>query len=85
MEVKSILRYLRGTTSHALCFGGSSTLLQGYVDLDMAGDKDSMRSTIGHVFTMGGTTVSWISKLQKVVALSSSKAEYVLTLRGVVN
>ena len=29
MEVKWILRYLRGTTSHALCFGGSSTVLQG--------------------------------------------------------
>ena len=29
MAVKWILRYLRGTTSHALCFGGSSTVLQG--------------------------------------------------------
>ena len=39
--VQWILRYLRGTTSHALCFGGSDTILQGYVDADMAGDKDS--------------------------------------------
>jgi hypothetical protein len=37
--VKWILRYLRGTTTHALCFGGSDTFLQGYVDSDMAGDK----------------------------------------------
>jgi hypothetical protein len=36
----------------------------------MVGDKDSRRSTIGYVFTIGGTTVSWISKLQKVVSLS---------------
>ena len=36
-----ILRNLRGTTSHALCFGGSDTVLQGYVDADMAGDKTS--------------------------------------------
>ena len=43
---------------HALCFGGSKTVLQGYVDADMAGDKDNMRSTIGYVFTAGGTTVS---------------------------
>ena len=57
MAVKWILRYLRGTTSHALCFGGSSTVLQGYVDSDMVGDKDSRRSTIGYVFTVGGTTV----------------------------
>ena len=58
MVVKWILRYLRGTTSRALCFGGSSTVLQGYVDSNMAGDKDSRRSTIGYVFTMGGIAVS---------------------------
>ena len=63
MVVKWILRYLRGTTSHELCFGGLSTVLQGYVDSDMAGDKDSKRSTTKYVFTMGGTVVSWISKL----------------------
>jgi hypothetical protein len=69
---------LRGTTTHALCFGGSDTFLQGYVDSDMAGDKDSRRSTTRYVFTIGGTTVSWISKLQKVVALSTTEAEYVV-------
>ena len=58
--VKWILRYLRGTATHALCFGGSNTFLLGYVDSDMAGDKDSRRSTTGYVFTIGGTTVSWI-------------------------
>ena len=68
---------MRGTTSHALCFGGSDTVLQGYVDTYMAGDKDRRRSTIGYVFTVGGTTVSWISKLQQVVALSTTEAEYV--------
>jgi hypothetical protein len=44
----------------------------------MAGDKDSRRSTTGYVFTVGGTTISWILKLQKVVALSTTKAEYVV-------
>jgi hypothetical protein len=43
----------------------------------MVGNKDSRKSTTGYVFTIGGTTVSWISKLQKVVALSTIKAEYV--------
>ena len=42
--VKWILRYLRGTYTHALCFEGSYTILHGYVDSDMAGDKDNMRS-----------------------------------------
>jgi hypothetical protein len=49
-----------GTTTHALCFGGSNTFLQGYVDSDIVGDKDNKRSTTGYVFTIGGTTVSWI-------------------------
>jgi hypothetical protein len=75
--VKWILRYLRGTTTHALCFGVLDTFLRGYVDSDMEGDKDNMRSTTGYVFTIGGTTISWISKLQKVVALSTTEVEYV--------
>jgi hypothetical protein len=50
LVVKWILKYLRGTTTHALCFGGSNNVLQGYVDSDMAGDKHSKRSTTGYVF-----------------------------------
>ena len=46
---------MRGTTTHALCFGDSRTILQGYVDSDMAGDKDSNRSTTVYVFTVRGT------------------------------
>jgi len=74
---KWILWYLRGTTTHALCFGGLDTFLQGYVDSNMASDKDSRRSTTGYVFTIGGTTVSWILKLLKVVALSTIETEYI--------
>ena len=61
-----------------LCFGGSDIVLQGYVDAYMVSDKDSRRSTIGYVFTMGGIAVSWISKLQQVVALSTKEVEYVV-------
>jgi hypothetical protein len=43
----------------------------------MAGDKYSKRSTTWYVFTIGGTTISWISKLKKVVAISKIEAEYV--------
>jgi hypothetical protein len=45
----------------------------------MAGDKDRRRSTTGYVFTIGGTTVSWILKMKKVVALSTTEVEYVAT------
>ena len=51
--------------------------LQGYVDADFAGDIDSRKSTTGFVFTLGGTAISWVSNLQKIVTLSITKAEYV--------
>ena len=75
--MKWILRYLRGTTNHALFFGGSKITLQGYVDADMASEKDNRRSTTGYVFTVGGTTVSLVSKIQSVFALSTTEAKYV--------
>ena len=72
--VKHIFKYLRGTTTHALCFLGSNIVLHGYVDSYMLGYKDSSRSSTGYVFTIGGTTVSCISKLQKVVSISIAEA-----------
>ena len=75
--VKWILRYLRGTADYALCFKKSDLGLEGFVDADMAGDVDGRKSTTGYVYTLGGTVVSWVSKLQKIVALSTTEAEYV--------
>eukprot|EP00253_Pinus_taeda_P006007 PITA_06007 len=49
---------------------------------DMAGDIDNMRSTTGYVFTVGGTTVSWVSKIQSVVALSTIEVEYVVAIEA---
>ena len=48
----------------------------------MAGDRDNRRSTKGYVFTVGGTVVSWVSKLQSVVALSTIEAEYVAAIEA---
>ena len=44
--IQWILRYLRDTTSHALCFGGSNTILLGYVDTYMAGDLNPKTITL---------------------------------------
>ncbi|GJR14203.1 retrovirus-related pol polyprotein from transposon TNT 1-94 [Tanacetum coccineum] len=49
----------------------------GYVDSDYAGDLDGSKSTTGYVFTLSGGIVSWVSKLQSVVAMSTTEAEYV--------
>ena len=44
---------------------------------DLGGDIDTRRSTTGYIYTFGGTIVSWVSQLQKLVALSTTEAEYV--------
>ena len=75
--MKWLLRYLSGTSSTSVCFGKGKVTLQGFVDADLGGDVDSSKSTSGYIYTIGGTTVSWMSKLQKCVSLSGTEAEYV--------
>ena len=75
--VKWILRYLRGTSKICLCFNSEKPLLYGYADADLAGDMDSRKSTSGYMMTFAGGAVSWQSKLQKCVALSTTEAEYI--------
>ncbi|KAH9701426.1 hypothetical protein KPL71_024990 [Citrus sinensis] len=76
IAVKRILRYIRGTSDVALCYEGSEFTVRGYVDSDFAGDLDKRKFTTGYVFTLAGAAVSWVSKLQTVVALSTTEAEY---------
>ena len=78
--MKVILRYLRGTSRHGLVFGGSMSMnckLVGYCDSDYADDRDLRKSTSKNVFTLGGMTISWRSRLQTVVALSTMEAELI--------
>ncbi|CAN0917931.1 Retrovirus-related Pol polyprotein from transposon TNT 1-94, partial [Linum grandiflorum] len=48
----------------------------------MAGDFDSRKSTSGYVFTFSGGAISWQSKLQKCVALSTTEAEYIAAVEA---
>ena len=52
-------------------------MLMGYTDADMAGDVDSRKSTSGYLITFAGGAVSWQSRLQKCVALSTTEAEFI--------
>jgi len=54
----------------------SSCIPQGFSDADWAGDHETRRFTTGFTFIFGGAAVSWGSRLQKMVALSTKKAEY---------
>ena len=49
----------------------------GFVDVDWAGDVNDRRSTRGFCFTASSAAISWCSKKQSTVALSSCEAEYV--------
>ena len=63
-----------------MCFEGAGKGkrldIVGHVDADSGGDIDSRRSTSGYVFTLFGAALSWMSKRQSVIALSSTEAEY---------
>ena len=74
--VKHILRYLSGTRNWVLVYQGMLTRLLGYTDSDWAGDIATRRSTAGYLFNIGSAAISWSSKRQPTVALSSCEAEY---------
>ena len=83
---KRILRFLRGTSSDGIIYGKHGRrepVIVGFCDADYAGDEDTRRSTTAYVFMLGGAAVSWASKLQPTVALSSAEAEYMALSAGV--
>ena len=82
--VMRILRYLKGTSNRGVLFGNNGNLnLMAYTDADWAGDKDSRKSTSGYFTLVGGNLVTWRSKKQNVVALSSAEAEFRGIAKGV--
>ena len=73
---KGVLRYVAGTADHGIIFSRGANGLVGYCDADFAGDVDSRRSTTGFVFCLYGGAISWNSRLQPTVAVSTVEAEY---------
>ena len=71
--------YLKGTKDLCLVYSVSNANnpMIGYSDANWAGDRDTRRSTSGYAFIVSGGLVSWNSKKQKIVALSTAEAEYV--------
>ncbi|CAN1804946.1 Retrovirus-related Pol polyprotein from transposon RE1 [Linum perenne] len=75
--VKRILRYLNGTSTHYLRFQPTdSTTLLAYSDAGWVSDQDDSRSQYGYAVYHGPNLISWTSRKQKVVARSSTEAEY---------
>lgn len=80
--VKWILRYLRGTKDKYLCLSKGELKVQGYVDANFVGEVDHRRSTTDYIFTVGTTVVSWMSRIQKIVTLSTTEVEYVAVIEA---
>nr|GEV72610.1 retrovirus-related Pol polyprotein from transposon TNT 1-94 [Tanacetum cinerariifolium] len=80
--VKMIFRYLRGIVSWVLWYPKDSFIaLTAFADADHAGCQYTRRSTSGSLQFLGERLISWASKRQKSVAISSTKAEYIALSR----
>ena len=77
-QVKRILKYVSGTCDYGLLYShDSSSILVGYCDADWAGSADDRKSTSGGCFFLGNNLISWFSKKQNCVSLSTAEAEYI--------
>ena len=74
---KQVLRYLRKTADHCLHFNGNDDEITGYAGSDWANDSAYRKSQGGHVFLCNGGAISWQSRKQGLVALSTTEAEYI--------
>lgn len=84
--LKWIMRYVKGSLDIGLVYSADAhyeTEIAGFVDSDYAGSLDTRRSLTGYAFTALGGCISWKSNLQKVVALSTTEAEYMAATEAI--
>lgn len=81
LAAKRIMRYVKGTLNWGILFPTQKVnkmeRLIGYSDADWCGDKDDRKSTAGYCFFLGKAPISWCSKKESVVALSTCESEYI--------
>lgn len=74
IAMKWILIYLRGTSDVAIYYGLRNLHIEGFVNVNNGGDLDGGKSISGYTFIVAGGAVSWSSKLQLMVAMSTIEA-----------
>jgi hypothetical protein len=81
--VKQLLCYVAGTLKFGCVYRrGDRETLVGFTDSDHASDIDTRKSTLGALFFIGDSPVSWQSLKQNIVATYSCEAEYIATASG---
>ena len=75
--VHRVLKYLRGTLDHGLCYNGFSSVLEGFSDANWISNSDEMKSTSGYVFNLGEGAISWKSSKQTCITRSIMEAEFI--------
>ena len=77
--IKRVLRYIKGTLTYGIFYKqGVNKELLAYTDSDYAGDLEDRKSTSGLSFFLSSGAVSWSSKKQPVVTLSTTEAEFIV-------
>ena len=82
--VKRVFRYLRGASDNHILYDGKSAI-EGpviYCDADWAGDPTDRKSVSGYTAILSGAAISWSSKKQATISLSSTEAEYIAAARA---
>ncbi|PNX82628.1 putative LRR receptor-like protein kinase, partial [Trifolium pratense] len=78
VAAKRVLRYIKGSMNYGVLYKKNCELaLKGWTYSDYAGDLDDRKSTSGYVFMLGYGPISWSSKKQAIVTLSTTEAEFV--------
>ena len=82
--VKRIFKYLQGTVDNVIFYRRTDNLdLVCYSDSDFAGDEVSRKSTSGYLLEFGSCVISWTSQKQRIVALSTTEAEYIAATEAI--
>eukprot|EP00253_Pinus_taeda_P021291 PITA_21291 len=79
IAAENILRYLCGKINYGLRHTAGNLRLHGYTDVDWDGSVVDRKSTSGCCFSLGSAPISWMSRKQKSIALSTIEVEYIAT------
>ncbi len=86
-SVEHLLRYLASYPSSGLLFSSrsprQSSALKGYTDADLAGCQETRRSCVGYVILLGNAPITWSSKTERSILLSTAESEWTALTRGI--